>query len=259
MIQKISIFITIVILSFNICFAQQNQQRRKTDMLELPAYSNKFSHQVIYHFAYTTSYNKKHKIPNWVAWKLSGENVTNNLYERDKYFYPDPNVLNCPDGSSYEYSKYQYARGHMCPAGDNKWSKDAIFQCNYMTNICPQQPKLNNGSWKKLEERCRTWAKLYKEIYIVCGPIIPKRVTKRIGSLGITVPQQFFKAIMRIDKKGNYYMIGYLFSQDDKRKILSIDEIERIAEVDLFHNIPDHIETKVEAMVDTSNWLHYDR
>ena len=154
MIQKIIIFITIVALSFNICFAQQNQQRRKTDMLELPAYSNKFSHQVIYHFAYTTSYNKKHKIPNWVAWRLLGENVVNNLYERDKSFYPDPNVLDCPDGSSYEYSKYQYARGHMCPAGDNKWSKDAIFQCNYMTNICPQQPKLNNGSWKKLEERC---------------------------------------------------------------------------------------------------------
>ena len=64
---------------------------------------------------------------------------------------------------------------------------------------------------------------------------------------------------MRIDKKGNYYMIGYLFTQDDKRKILSVDEIERMAEVDLFHNIPDHIETKVEAMVDTSNWLHYDR
>lgn len=256
MIQKIKIFITVVALSFNFCFAQHNQQRRKVDMLELPAYSNKFSLQVVYHTAYTTSYDKKHKIPNWVAWRLLGSNVENKQVSRGDYnsFTPDPNVLDCPDVNSYKYSGYD--RGHMCPAADNAWDIKIYKESFYMTNICPQTPELNQKSWDKLENRCRIWARKYKEIYIVCGPIIPKRVTRRIGN--ITIPREFFKAIMRIEK-GNYYMIGYLFEQNGKWSNLSIDEIERLAELDLFHNIPDHIETKVEATVDTSKWEHYDR
>lgn len=256
MIQKILFTIIIVILSFNICFAQQDGQRRKTDMLELPAYSNKFSLQVIYHSAYTTSYDKKHKIPNWVAWKLLGSNVENKKVSREDYnsFSPDPNVFDGPDANNYKYSGYD--RGHMCPAADNAWDLNIYKESFYMTNICPQTPELNQKSWDRLENRCRNWAKKHKEIYIVCGPIIPKRVTRRIGD--ITIPRDFFKAIMRIEK-GNYHMIGYLFNQNGKWKILSIDDIERITELDLFHNIPDHIEAKVEAIVDTSKWEHYDR
>ena len=63
---------------------------------------------------------------------------------------------------------------------------------------------------------------------------------------------------MRVEK-GNYYMIGYVYDQNGSWYNCSIDEIERLTDLDLFHNIPDRIETKVEAILDTSKWEHYDR
>ena len=49
-------------------------------------------------------------------------------------------------------------RGHMCPAGDNRWHWKAMQVSFYMTNICPQNHNLNRGDWKELEESCRRWA-----------------------------------------------------------------------------------------------------
>lgn len=49
-------------------------------------------------------------------------------------------------------SECGYQRGHMCPAGDNKWSYKAQKDAFLMTNICPQMVILISmiGSiWKK--------------------------------------------------------------------------------------------------------------
>ena len=40
-----------------------------------------------------------------------------------------------------------------------------------LTNMCPQDGSLNGGAWQKLEDKCRTWAIQFSDIYIVSGPI----------------------------------------------------------------------------------------
>lgn len=238
--------------------AYGQQSRRIADMLELPAPSNSFSYQQIFHLAYTVSFNPKHKIPNWVAWMLTKDKVINREFARSDNFVSDPQITDnkCPDGNSYSYSGYD--RGHMCPAGDNTWSKEAMDESFYMSNMCPQAHELNNGTWKRLEERCRKWAVQFETIYIVCGPIIPEMHRKTIGD-NITVPNHFFKAILRIDKKNSYRVLGFLFSQQNDCKVVTIDEIEQKANTNLFHRIPKHIQDKIESEIDYSHWPHYDR
>lgn len=246
--------IVILICSINDCYGQR---RRIADMLELPAHSNIYSYQEIYHMAYTVSFNFKHKIPNWVAWMLTRDNVSQKICHRTDNFSPDPKIEKnkCPNKESYMYSGYD--RGHMCPAGDNTWSRVAMDECFYMSNICPQLHQLNAGLWETLEERCRKWAVQFGTIYIVCGPVFPKGSYKTIGD-NITIPNMFFKAILRIEKN-RYHIIGYLFSQDNYRKIVTIDEIEQLTGLNLFHKIDENVQIKIESQIDCTGWPYFDR
>lgn len=231
---------------------KKEDKQRIVDMLELPAYSSDRSEQVIFNKAFTTSYNAKHKLPNWVAWQLTKQETYGRIGRFD-FFAPDPQVKEgCPEHKDYFGSGYD--RGHMCPAMDNRWDQTAMKECFYMTNICPQKHELNNGEWRILEERCFQMARRYGSLYIVCGPILNDKLNKKIGRYRkITVPDYYFKAIMR--KKGDEVKcMGYVFSQDGKYRITSVDEIEELTKLDLFHNLSDYIEDKAEKVFDEKDW-----
>ena len=44
--------------------------------IEIPLPLENISEQILYRKGYTVSYNKDHKIPNWVAWHLTAEHTT---------------------------------------------------------------------------------------------------------------------------------------------------------------------------------------
>lgn len=229
--------------------------------LELPAYSPpQINEKIIWHKRYTISFNKKYRIPNWVAWELTYEHTLGNVSRDGRTFIPDMNIANSPIHSDYTDSGY--TRGHMCPAGDNKWDSQAYNESFYMTNVCPQKYELNSGKWKSLEERCQTtWSKDYGKIYIVCGPIIPKNNKRYIRDTKILIPNLFFKAILRetnVNKKIHYEAIGYIMTQKDQhymnKCIYTVNEIEVLTGLDLFHNLDDRIEEQVEDVVHENKW-----
>ncbi|MDE5785220.1 MAG: DNA/RNA non-specific endonuclease, partial [Duncaniella sp.] len=123
-------------------------------------------------------FNPQLHIPNWVAWQLTADEADGEEPRTNKFF-ADENVPGSAESFDYSYSGYD--RGHMAPAGDMKWDKNAISESFLMTNIVPQAKALNSGAWKRLEEKCRTWAKVYGDIYIVCGPIISEAPIEYIG------------------------------------------------------------------------------
>lgn len=228
----------------------------------LPAYSNSTSkhEQIIEYERYTVSYNKKHRIPNWVAWELT-YNQTMGPSKGNLPFLKDESVDNCP--SPTEYTNSGYSRGHMCPKADNKWDDKAYKESFYMTNVCPQKhEELNNSTWKVLEDRCRIWCKDYDKIYIVCGPIIKDYSKSRVGigpNENIYVPNEFFKAILRVklNKRGGVIgaeSIGFLFTQEGKMKLCSVNHIENLTNFNLFHNLPSYIQEKTEVGYNKNKW-----
>ena len=249
----------LLFLTATIVFVFVGRAQVSPSALELPAYSPQKNERMVWHKRYTVSFNKKFRIPNWVAWELTYDQ-TLGASSGDLTFEKDKSVDNCP--SHIDYTNSGYSRGHMCPKADNKWDGEAYKESFYMTNVCPQNQNLNNGKWKNLEERCRsTWAKDYGKIYIVCGPIIPRVNKKYIGETKILIPEKFFKAILRevnINGKVHYEAIGYILTQKNQlymnKCFYTVNEIEAMTGLDLFHNLDDRIEEKVEEVVHENKW-----
>jgi len=149
--------------------------------------------QIVEYAGMTVSFNPARHIPNWVAWELTAEETLGTV-PRAKGFAADLSVAGCPEPWEYSYSGYD--RGHIAPAGDMKWSREAMEQSFYMTNVCPQVKSFNSGVWARLEEKCRTWAQADSAIIIVAGPVMTDPVIETIGDSHIAVPQRFFKVIL---------------------------------------------------------------
>ena len=164
----------------------------------LPELVRERNSQVIRHTGYTVSYNAETKIPNWVAWTLTPERFEETVSRYDK-FLPDPEVAN--PVTTEDYKRSGYDRGHLCPAGDNKWDREAMIESFYMTNICPQHHNLNRGDWNELEQKCRKWVKKNSCLYIVAGPIFYDRKPQTIGEHKVAVPDAFFKVILSLHKR----------------------------------------------------------
>lgn len=99
----------------------------------------------------------------WLG-RLLGKEVANDV-QRDDNFWTDPDIDGCP--STKDYTRSGYDRGHMCPAADQKWSAQAMYDCFVMANMCPQEHALNAGAWATLENKERQWAQRDSAIMII--------------------------------------------------------------------------------------------
>ena len=217
--------------------------------LEIPTMQSGTGGQILKRKGYTLSYNADYNTPQWVAWELTKKETKGKEGRTDK-FLPDPDVRGAKAYTG-DYTKSGYDRGHMAPAADMKWSKQAMEESFYMSNICPQNPNLNRGDWNDLEEKSRQWAKKYGAVYIACGPIYDTKRPKRIGNNKVAIPHAFYKVILINDKK-NPQAIGFIFPNSAghkplKKYIVTVDSVEKRTNIDFFAALPDEIENKIEA------------
>lgn len=260
-----------------ICIPQDN--RPICDSLLMVNLSDKIKSQLLIRVAYLVSYNSKTQNPNWVSWHLTKEH-TNGPYTRKgvPYYSEDETILGignitqetCKNGYFVDLDseeprqqlddwtkEYNMSHGHMCPAGDNRWDRTAMNQSFFLTNMCPQDSKLNSGGWNKLEEKCRSWANLYDDIYIVTGPIFNRPITRFLGNGRIAVPDSFFKVVLCLN--GIPKAIGFIYKNDSsnqsmKNNVCSVDNVEHLTGMDFFSTLPDEIENVIESNSNLTLW-----
>lgn len=222
---------------------------------ELPAKLTDRPEQIVRRKAYTVSYNSTTKCPNWVAWHLTKEHTYGKVQRSNEKFIEDP-TTGGPD--NYDYINSRYDRGHMCPAGDNKWDATAMTETFYFSNICPQNHNLNKYEWNDLEMRCREWARRYGSVDIVCGPIyLDNNAPRHIGASKVRVPDAFFKVVLC--RKNGGKAIGFYYKNDGKKvsmadAVRTVDQIEKLTGIDFFHQLDDTTESRVEAKANISDW-----
>jgi len=215
---------------------------------------------VVHHKYYSIGYNTELELPNWVAYKLTESSLRVKNVKRDNRFKTDNKVK----GRSAKHSDYThsgYTRGHMAPAGDMAFSKDAMQESFYMSNMTPQLRTFNNGIWRELEENVRDWAYDNDELYIVSGSIFNGRADDFIGkSTKIAVPDAFYKAILDIEGS-KQKSIGFIIphSKSDKHLrdyAVSIDALESQIGYDLFGDLitDDVREEKLESTMNVNQW-----
>jgi len=226
--------------------------------LETPRLTTSRPEQILVRAGYTTSYNSSTKNANWVAWHLTRDHA-DGPWSRDGIPYM---VDNDVKGSRQELEDWYHHslpidHGHLCPAGDCKWSEDAMVQSFLLTNMCPQNSALNRGDWEELESRCRGWARHYGEVYIACGPIFYSDNYSTIGANKVGVPDAFYKVVLCMGKKPK--ALGFIYPNNGTHHkiaqyVLSVDEVEEKTGIDFFYNLPDDVENTVEATADISKW-----
>lgn len=211
----------------------------------------------IEHTGYSLSYNIVTHCPNWVAWELT-KKETEGTFAKSNDFRADDALEyeHRVDASAFKSSVYD--RGHMCPSGDMKWSKESMSDSFFMTNICPQTSTLNQVWWKRLESSCRRWAEKEGAIYICCGPIYTNGNTYIECVPKVRVPDAFFKVILST-RKNNEKAIGFLYINDDSRQTMesaarSVDEIEKITGYDFFSLLDDDLEERIESSYNLRIW-----
>ena len=206
--------------------------------------------QMLVRKGYITSYNKETRLPNWVAWRITAE-TADGQWQRLKQYHEDEDVPE-PRATPDDYrgcGKMGLSRGHMCPAADNKWDRQAIYEANALTNICPQNRSMNSGVWNSVEMDCRKWAREYGEVYVVCGPLLLRGEHQRIGCNSVVVPEAFFKVVLCLT--GKPWAFGIIVRNNDgtrKRDLYynTIDQVERVTGYDFFSSLPDSLEDAVE-------------
>ena len=213
------------------------------------------SGHIVRHNYYTLSYKESYEQAEWVAYVLKKSHLTYDDRKRP-YFIEDPWVATkSADWRNYKGSGYD--RGHLCPAGDRRFSKQAYDETFYTSNISPQNNTFNAGIWNRLEKKVRKWAKQYNEIVVITGGILEPGLVE-IGVEDVGVPRTYYKIVAR-GNKHNLKVIGFLMNAKESQRplnefVVSIDEIEQRTGIDFFSKLSDGLEDKLESDLRIANW-----
>lgn len=211
--------------------------------------------QIVHHEYYSLSYSEPHEQAEWVAYELKKSHLSNTNFKRP-YFEIDRYVKT---GAAHwrNYKKSGYDRGHLCPAGDRRFSQEAHDETFLTSNISPQNHQFNSGIWNTLEQKVRYWSRKYDGVFVVTGGILRGNLNT-IGDEDVSVPNQFYKILIDTNT-GPTKMIAFLFPHEDSNQplykfVVSVDEIEELTGIDFFSELEDSIENKLEASRSYKNW-----
>ncbi len=210
---------------------------------------------VVVHNHYSLSYSEKHEQAEWVAYELKKEHLSRNDFKRP--FFVEDKKVKSSSADWRNYKKSGFDRGHLCPAGDRRFTYEAFEETFLTSNITPQNHEFNSGIWNDLEKKTRYWASRYDGVYVVTGGVLSDGL-ETIGYEHVSVPKYFYKVIL--DNSSKYpKMIAFLMPHKDtdgslKKYVVSVDEIEKLTGIDFFKALDDSIEDKLEASSSGSGW-----
>jgi len=238
------------------CKTPSHTVNHSIDKLEIPAYTDASYKQHLVYEGYEAVINEKMRIPEWVAYELTDQEVSG-TNERSNHFRTDPNFKGA-QADDNDYRNSGWDRGHMAPAADMKLTEQMMRESFYFTNICPQNHNLNSGDWKALEELVRDCANKYSKVYVTCGPIVTDNSLGTIGANKVTIPNAFYKVLLVSTPRG-YESIGFIMENKAGHKPLStyamtVDEVESRTGLDFFPALPDDIESQIESIYSLYVW-----
>lgn len=207
---------------------------------------------IIHHQNYSLGYDEQTEQAEWVMYEFTPKEANNRRVKRKNNFRPDPAVQS---GSAElaDYKRSGFDRGHLAPAADMTFSKQAMSESFFMSNMSPQRPGFNRGVWKNLEAQVRTWAR-DEVIIIITGAVLSGG--QYIGSNSVLVPEAYYKIIYAPQRQ---IMIGFLIPNEKSDSppqhfIVPVDRIEDITGINFFAEMNDSREEPMEGKVTPAAW-----
>ncbi len=257
----LSAILLIAIYSYNLYSEKEEEQQVVTAGASQKDNTNEYflptstTGQIVHHEGYSLSYSEPHEQAEWVAYELKKTHLSNTNFKRP-YFEID-NAVKTKAAHWRNYKKSGYDRGHLCPAGDRKYSKAAHDETFLTSNVSPQIHAFNAGIWNRLEQKTRYWARKYDGVFVVSGGVL-KGNMKTIGEEKVSVPNQFYKVIID-NNSGKTKLLAFLLPHKESNKplyeyVVSVDKIEALTGIDFFPELDDAKEKRLEASNSYKNW-----
>lgn len=158
--------------------------------------------------AYLLESNPQTKTPDWVAWTLTPDHAIGCVV-RTNAFATDQS-LGAFSAKPADYVGSGYDQGHLANDADMSWNDQVEHESFYMSNMSPQLPSVNRGTWKNLESAGRAWVYQTKHAHTIYAGNIGG--TKTIGASKVVVPDYLFKIVIDDVTKKSY---AYLFPHKD--------------------------------------------
>ncbi len=220
------------------------------------------------HAGMILSFNNETRQANWVSHIISPE-IRDGRVGRTNDFRDDPLVDNdaieadyflktLQKDSSYVYDGFGYDRGHLAPSADFAWSRIALSESYFYSNMSPQNPDFNREDWAEMEGILRGYVwRNDVPLYIVTLPFIEEdaKVVER-GKNKLPVPSRYIKVALDIKhKRGVAFVMPNRKSDADIAEFaVSIDRAEEISGLDFFSDF-DNDNITVESEFDISVWF----
>jgi endonuclease G len=212
---------------------------------------------------YALSNNDKTKFADWVAFKLTPIEVFGEL-DLEREWRNDPwlderETLEAKPKAQDDYKDAgdaKYDRGHLAPLASFKGSRYAS-QVNYYSNIVPQKSDLNQGPWRIMEEKTRKIALEGRTIYVMTGTLYEREMPDKLPEADedYVIPSGFWQVIVipNVGNEQKFQVIAFIFDQNTPRNsrvlshLVSIDEVEYRSKLNLFWQLDDETEKRIEA------------
>ncbi len=227
--------------------------------------------KIIEHSAMSLVYSEEHEQAKWVAHIVLPDIIEGSV-GRSNDFRIDPKVTTgsaveedyflkyLQKDSTYTYDGFGYDRGHLAPSADFRWSKTALSESYFYSNMSPQVADFNRGRWAELEGLVRGY--LYHnsntQLYVVSGPILKDDlpVIER-GINKLSIPKLYFKVIADVKNKKAiaFIMPNQLITYPVESFAVSIDKVEEETGIDFFANMPDDLENNLEKQRTPNDWF----
>ncbi|MBW6482729.1 MAG: DNA/RNA non-specific endonuclease [Vicingaceae bacterium] len=227
--------------------------------------------EIIHHSAMSLVYSEAHEQAKWVAHIIlpdiiNGKEGRSNDFREDTLIKTgsateiDYFLKTKKEDGTYEYDGFGYDRGHLAPSADFKWSKKALSESYFYSNISPQLADFNRGKWGDLEDIFRGYIVMNQntQLYVVSGPLLNDSllVIER-GVNKVSIPKYYFKVVIDLT---NQKAIGFIMPN---KKIeyplssfaISINEVEEATGIDFFYALDDELEEKLESQNNYKDWV----
>lgn len=227
--------------------------------------------ELVKHAAYTLAYAGKFEQARWVAHIILPDVIKGTVF-RTNDFRVDEKVKSgsaveadyflkkVKADSTVEYDGFGYDRGHLAPSADFRWSRIALSESYYYSNMSPQLADFNRGVWGDLEDAVRGYMYSHPttELYVVTGPVLkPGLPVIERGVNKVSIPEQYFKVVADLTNKKAiaFLMPNRAITEPLKNFATSINEIEKLTNLDFFNKLPLPLQEQLESQADATAWL----
>ncbi len=206
---------------------------------------------------YVAGYSESLRNPLWVTYRIFDVPKLRSG-KRPSRFKPDVRTRSQVAHSDYTHSGFD--RGHLAPNFGiaTRYGREAQLETFLMSNIIPQSPGVNRHLWKDLEMRvAKRYGRYFREVWVITGPVFQGEMA--VLDSGVAVPSAYYKVI--IDEHGDELRaLAFLVPRNVppftriRSCLVSIDDVEQKTGLDFLRELPDDMESELEAQSASRLW-----